>query len=736
LLWWSESNDNFLGYLFYEIKELNSMQKKQFISKHNRLNLVINLVVFSSYGYLSPIQASTNLDTVTVNSDSKSTRNEKMMKLKKDIIHTEVVTAKKIAQKQAASLAQAIANEPGVKVNTDCSLCGVKRVMLNGLKGEHTTIMTNGVPNSSLMEGFYGFDAIPTAGITSVEISRGAGASMLAPGAIGGTINVITAKPYNDSLMFDLSRGNYNYHKYQFVGTKVSHDKDTAISFAAQSDYRGQIDQDNNYINESPELTNRAMNLQVWHQISENDNIDFRIVDQFSEVFGGPMLNTPFARSKSDARTQVGGNAQFIGGNVGNRPTAGTTARDFLENIISTKQSYTTKWEHYVNDDLQTLLVGSYVDATLDSIYENITYKADQDIYYIDARGYYFFNEQHSLTFGLDLKTDSYDSVSTGGSNPSGDSYKLNVKGLYLKELWTPTNSLEASFALRVDDIDVSFLEQNRKFKETVFAPRMHIKYLHDFNWTSRFSAGKGYRVPLAFFETDHGIVDNPLVMDVDKLEKSNSLQYSLDFNNARTDFLTTYSWTAVKNLAMIDPSTSSATKIINSPQEGAVQHIDVSITYQLTANWSIGTTAEVFMYDKNYRNTFVVIPTEERVRLMVDYDNSGWEVISTLSWVGSRKYSDYTNADYNNHYQDAANTISNGTKSPDYFTLNLKVNKQIGAHGHWNIYAGANNLLNYTQVGSGSSPLFYDTNGDVDVTHIWGPLRAREIYAGIRANF
>lgn len=718
------------------------MQVNKKTAKVKPLVLLINIAIISSMSSVSVVQAREVLDSITVNSGvNKEARNQKMIKLKDDIVHTEVVGVKKIEKKQAASLAQAIEDEPGIKVNTDCSMCGVKRVMINGLKGEHSTIMINGVPNSSLMEGFYGFDAIPTAGITSIEIARGAGASLLAPEAIGGVINVVTARPYNDSLEFDISKGSNDYHKYQFVGTKVSHDKNTAFSLAAQSDHRGQVDEDNNYINESPELTNRAMTMQIWHKLSESDRVDFRLEDQYSEVFGGPMVDSPLAGSKSDARTQGNGtdpgDADFLAGDTVSGRPSGATARDFLENIITTKQSYTAKWVHDVNNDMQTQVVGSYVDATLDSIYEGITYKADQDIYYIDARADYFLTNTNSITLGTDLKLDDYKTVSTGGIGAAGDSYKLKTNGFYIKDLWTPTSSLEVSAALRVDKIDVDFLEQDRKFDKTILSPRIHVRYLHYFNWTSRFSAGQGYRVPLAFFETDHGIVDSPLEMAVTELERSSSLQYSINYNSAQTEFTSTYSWTSVDNLAMINPNPPvGRTQIINSPDTGTVQHIDVSASHQLNGNLSLGATAEVFLYDKNYRDTFGVIPTEERIKLMVDYDGDDWEIGTTLTWIGERDYADYVNADYGNHFKDRANTESNGDKSPTFFTVDLKASKQIGDHKHWTAYVGVTNLFNYTQTGEGSSPLFYGTDGAVDVTHIWGPLRGREIYAGIKASF
>lgn len=677
----------------------------------------------------------TTLAPITVQSESKKQKRDKMLKLKDSIVHTEVITQEKIEKKQAGSLTQAIENEPGVKVSTDCSLCGVKRVMLNGLKGEHTTLMINGVPNSSIMEGFYGYDAIPMAGVTSVEIARGAGASLIAPEAIGGVINVVTAKPTDDRLEFDLSQGNQDYRKYQIVGTKVSEDKDTALFVSAQSDNRGQVDEDDNWVNESPSLENRALVAQVWLKASEADNLDFRLTDQRSEVFGGPMVDTPFAASEKAAETSQPGTAAFVDNNINNRPdmAAGASPRDFLENIVTTKQAYTGKWQHEFSPDLQTQVTGSYVDITMDSIYEGITYKADQDIYYVDARADYFLNETNALTFGVDLKDDTYRSESTGGTLPANDSYDLNTYGAYIRDIWTASSKLEVSLALRADNVNVDFVDQDRHFNETIVAPRLHIRYDHNFNWTSRFSAGQGYRVPLAFFETDHGIVDDGFSVGVDQLEKSNSAQYSLAYNGARTTFETSYTWTAVENLAMLETIHNIPT-LVNSPDTGTVQHADVSATYQLTGHWSVGGTVEGFFYDKNYRDTFTIIPVEQRVRLMADYEGHGWEFNATATWIGERDYKDYSNAAYDQHYDDKANTESKGDHSPAYYTVDVRIAKSLGKH--WKVYAGANNLLDYTQTGEGDSPLFYDTDGNVDVTHIWGPLRGRLIYGGINAKF
>lgn len=51
-------------------------------------------------------------------------------------------------------------------------------------------------------------------------------------------------------------------------------------------------------------------------------------------------------------------------------------------------------------------------------------------------------------------------------------------------------------------------------------------------------------------------------------------------------------------------------------------------------------------------------------------------------------------------------------------------------------LYAGVSNLLDYTQAGDEDTPLFFDADGGFDVGYIYGPLRGREIYAGLKMEF
>lgn len=668
-------------------------------------------------------------------------------RLKDAVVQTEVIDRSVIERKQAGNLTEAVNSEPGVYISTDCSMCGAKRITLNGLKGEHTTLLLDGVPNSSIVEGFYGYDAIPTASVSRIEISRGAGAALIAPEAIGGVINVIIDRPTVNQSVLDLAVGETGYQKLQLSSAQQSADKKTALLIAAQKDIHEQVDADNNNISESPQLENRAFQAKLWHDFSDKDTVWVKISDQHSEVFGGPMLGSSFTASKTDAATKepTNGGPQLEGNNVSGKPGSGASPRDFLESVVSTKQEFTVQWQHVFSDDLNTELTLSKVETEMDAIYNILNYSAKQDINFADIKANYFINDYHLLTVGTDFKQDKLTSKNQKWDETDrvfkdevpGDAYTNDHLGVYIKDSWTPSANWEIGVALRLDKIDVKFIDQdNRKFDDTLISPRLHVRYDHNFNYTSRLALGQGFRAPLQFFESEHGLLeaDHGFEVAVDKLEKANSARYSLEYVGIQTEWTVNTSFTEVENMASIKEINDVPT-LMNTDKTGSVGHIDFSISHQLTGHWSIGANLDQFIYDQAYRDSFVILPIEQRIRLMADYTGHDWEVNMTVTAVGERNFKDYKETGYHEHARDTSGTPSSKNhKAPAYFTADIRVNKDINPS--WSLYGGIDNVFDYTQAGEGDSPLYYDEDGDIDVTHIWGPLRGRMAYIGTKLVF
>ncbi len=667
------------------------------------------------------------------------------------IMKTEVIDASIIENKNAVNLSEAIDNSPGVKVSNECSMCGVKRIMLNGMKGEQTTILVDGLPVHTMISGYYAVDAIPTTGIERIEVARGAGASLIAPEAIGGTINIISYEPTENGAELDIAAGENGYRKVGFLGKGVSEDGRTRATLVAQYDDRDQFDADDNKVNEAPLQENRSVTARISQDIGDFDNLVLRMANIQSEIFGGPMLGSSFADGTASSIGNVLSGFDdkpsepqqlFEDGDIRKRYKG--KAWETTEWIKTERNEASLAWLKEFSDDWNMHLAVSYAEHKQDSFYEGFDYTADDKMWFFDARFNYLLNDSHLLTFGADLRTEEMRSHSRAGSaNPDyvSDSFDYDVKGLYLQDTWQVTDDLEVAMALRYDSITADFTDPSKpgtELDESILSPRVDIRLRHNELWTSRLSAGRGYRAPLSFFETDHGILDGSLGfdIDIDELERSNSVNYALSYEGDRLTSTASVAWTEVEHLAALTTNDQGIPLLTQLDEKASVVTTDIALGYRLTDDLTVNLTGEHFDYDSVFKSSYAVAPVEERVTLSVDWDVNDWEFFANLVWIGSRDLSQYGYEGYNR--LDANGKVDPDSKkrtdAPSYFTLDLRASYQF--NDNLSFYTGVSNLFDYTQAGDEESPLFYDAEGAFDVGYIYGPLRGREIYAGMKLVF
>jgi len=154
---------------------------------------------------------------------------------------------------------------------------------------------------------------------------------------------------------------------------------------------------------------------------------------------------------------------------------------------------------------------------------------------------------------------------------------------------------------------------------------------------------------------------------------------------------------------------------------------VDLALNYQLFDELSLSLTAEEYRYNNNFKESFAIAPVEQRMTFSSDWDYKGWDVIASTTWVASRDLSEYAYHGYNLNNA----TGLKSTNASSYITVDLKVIKALSKH--LKIYAGANNLFNYNQAKEMGSPLMFDKHGNYDVVYIYGPMRGRSAYLGLR---
>ncbi|MCG8371167.1 MAG: TonB-dependent receptor [Proteobacteria bacterium] len=649
--------------------------------------------------------------------------------LKNVIQKTEIVDAEYIRSRQAVNLSQAIATSPGVKVSNECSMCGVKRIMLNGMRGEHTTILTDGMPLHTMLAGYYAVDAIATTGIERVEVARGAGASLIAPEAIGGTINVVSRDPGRSSLLINAAAEEDDGYMFGGIGSLMSDDGRHSATLVTQFNQHERYDGDGNGVSEAPLQDNRSIVARLSSDFTRRDNVVFRAALINSEIFGGPMDVNGIADVLA-GYDGIESDELFVNGDVRERFIG--QPWETAEWIETDRIELSASWVHEFSGNYNTTFNAGYSEHEQDSFYEGFDYAATDELVYLDFRNNLALNGDHLLTFGVDRRDEQMRSESAAGEDSDNyieDSFDYDVLGFYLQDTWNVTDKLEAAIALRVDRVKADFVAPEKpgtEIDETVFAPRIDTLYRHDDSWSSRLSVGKGYRAPLSFFETDHGILDagDGFAIDIDRLEESLSVAYALSFEGEKLSTTLSLAYTEVEDLAAMDETEEGVPLLTQLEGTASVFASDIAAGYKVTDQFTVSGTIETFDYDDAFRSSYAIAPIEERATLALQYNGELWSTHLTAVGVGSRDLSKYGYEGF-----DIFDTASKSTHAESFWTVDMKITRALS--DSFTVYVGAFNLFDESQGRNMQSPLFWDPDGAYDVGYIYGPLRGREYYAG-----
>lgn len=659
--------------------------------------------------------------------------------LRTDIVKTEVITAERIEALNANNLNQAVDKNPGISVQLECSICNVRNINLNNLPGRFTTFMIDGVPIFSSLSTAYGLDSVDVAGIQSIDISRGAGASLIAPEALSGVVNVVTRRPLDHRFTANFEVGDFGavigrgYAAMPFDGG--------AVAFTGSYAKQDSVDETGAGISQFTGFDRKLAGIALFLGDGE---WRFRArLDYVDEERGGGALGDDYAAIKAS----VSGNP-FDWSRLGSSAVDGWFAPDgsgfvpyddgrggFSEIIFTKRYSAITVLEGRAGGaDLK--FSGGYARNEQDSFYELATYDAIGDQIYLEASAR-FALAGGELTAGLNYR---YEDLRSLGANADGDNtdglddYLYRAPGAFVQYYKTFFDEmLETNVSVRVDDHNVF---------GTIVSPRANFLLHHSDNLSSRLSIGKGFRAPTSFFEQDHGILDTVrIVRDIDEPETSENLTYALNYSDDFFVFQASYNYNRIENIAVldtsgIDPVSGDPITFFTSIAEPVtVQSFDFSGTYQATAGLALSLGAEKTWFD--FPPGALAFSRPDAVL----YASVDWHIhdlpighldlFARATWVGPQDLAKFY--DYANNPRFNLDGTLKQDESPSFVTIDVKATWEVS--DHWALYAGVDNLTDYIQADH-ESLLWLDASGGIDVTHLWGPNRGRYIYAGIKATY
>ena len=170
----------------------------------------------------------------------------------------------------STDLAKSLNYQSGLRVENNCQNCGFPQVRINGLEGPYSQILINSRPVMSALSGVYGLEQIPVNMIERVEVVRGGGSALFGANAVGGTINIITKDPINNSFQVSSTMSNMNSKSWeQYVGANaslVSSDNFTGIALYQSYRNRNPYDADGDGFSELGKLNMNTFGLRAYYR--------------------------------------------------------------------------------------------------------------------------------------------------------------------------------------------------------------------------------------------------------------------------------------------------------------------------------------------------------------------------------------------------------------------------------------------------------------------------------------
>lgn len=714
--------------------------------KFHKLNTLYSVVkcVILAYLPLNTVYAQTEiqsdkvtvLDTIVVYAEPVSMRAGALKH--GELVATESISEKGLERLGASNLNEAVDKRVGVAVQVECSICNVRNVLLNNLPGRYTTLLVDGIPIYSSVSSAYGLDSVSTFGVERIDIARGAGASLIAPEALAGTVSVVTKKPDQDQAELKLQTGSFSSRQVDAYAAKtLSKGSVTANAHYSQHD---SVDSDGDGISEYTGFDRLLLGL-GWYA---DDVLGFEARGRFDyvdEERGGGALGKNYRDIKN---SQSGNPFNFSRGkHASSYPNGWINPSDgsfveydlgkagFSEWIQTNRYQATASGEKDVGQGRLRLAFGA-AKHQQDSFYEVSEYVAEQSQYYAEV-SYQQPLADWLVTAGLNYRYEDLDSHgrTADGIAVSGvDNYQYHVPGVFLQGYRTfLDDQLELNSSLRYD--------YHNEFGE-IFSPRLNLLYHHNDHLSSRMSLGQGFRAPTSFFEQDHGILDTIRIdRQVDKPEISHNLSYALNYADDRFAITSSYHYNRIKNFALLDSwheddEGNPITLFTSSDKNVIVQGIDTNMSYQLTPALNVSLASEYYHYDFPV-GTLMFARPNYRAFTTFDYEKGNFDLSGRVVLTGSmdlKKFHDDGSGQQNRYNFDGTAKMD---KSPAFVTVDLKAKYTVNPK--LSVYLGADNLFDYKQSDK-ESFLWIDADGGYDVTHLWGQNRGRYVYFGTSLSF
>lgn len=631
-----------------------------------------------------------------------------------------VLPAKIFNRVGAASLADGLDFQPGVRVENDCQNCGFTQVRINGLDGHYSQILVNSRPVFSALAGVYGLEHIPANMIDRVEVMRGGGSALFGSSAVGGTINIITKDPTENSAEVSHSLRSVGIsgsleNTTNFNASVVTPDDKAGIFLYGQSRDRDGYDHNDDGFTEICEIKSQTIGARSFLRTSDASRLSIEYHHTHEYRRGGDNLENPPHMAMIAEQAEHNINSAEI--------TYDIWPRDHRDHVAIFAATQATRRKSYYGSDMDPDAYGrtSDVVATAGSQwthpFERLVFMPSELVAGLE----YSYNRLHDITVGYD-----HNLLQT-----------VNIYSAYLQNEWRDS---------RWGFLVGARVDKHSLIDNAIISPRVNLRFNPSKEYNFRVSYSTGFRAPQTYDEDLHvAIVGGDRVVSVLapdlKQEKSQSISASADlyhrFGDVQTNLLVEGFYTDLADVfalrqvgsdelgnAVLERYNGSGARVLGVNIEAKAffsSHFDVQA----------GVTLQRSRYKQpEYWSENPDVPAEKRLFRTPDaygYFTANWEVFRGLKAAFSGTLTGPMTVQ---HIEGSGTPIDVAVRTSTFFDASLMLTYCFNVYKHFDldINAGITNIFNSYQND-------FDCGSLRDSGYIYGPTAPRSLTVGFKLS-
>ena len=617
----------------------------------------------------------------------------------------------------STDLAKSLNFQSGLRVENNCQNCGFPQVRINGLEGPYTQLLINSRPIMSALSGVYGLEQIPVNMIERVEVVRGGASALFGANAVGGTINIITKDPVNNSFQVSSTLSSLNNKSWeQYVGANaslVSPENTYGVAFYQAYRNRNPYDADGDGFSELGKLNMNTFGLRAYYRPT-----------QFSKLGVEYHTTNEFRR----------------GGNKFNLQPHESDITEQTKHVINSGGvNYDLFWKEYAH---KISLYGSIQHTDRKSYYgaeqDENAYGTTDDLTWVLGSMYvgkfdYLLFAPSTITGGVEYQNNTLHDVMTG--------YKRDMR----QDIRIMSSYLQNEWALdKLSILAGARLDKHNLISNPIISPRINFLYKPVEEIQARLTYSTGFRAPQAYDEDLHVAAvggEGVQVKLADDLreERSNSFSSSLDWEHRfgcwQSNLLVEGFYTDLRHVFLLEDKEDEQGTVYQERRNGNGArvfgaNIDAKLMHGREFQLQVGFTAQRSEYktDEIWTDAEEEHPqTTKKMPRTPNYYGYFTLTSAPCKKVDFSVSGVYTGKMYVPHMK---GYISESTmeRSPNFMEFNAKVNYNIALKSKLKVQlnAGVQNIFNAFQKD-------LDQGVKRDSNYFYGPTQPRTYFVGLK---